>query len=195
MEFNKLNAGNQERAIAEIQANDGYLDYEWYDDIETDFMNILKLLGYYSIVTSFSGFSSQGDGASFTARYYHEPSLVNKIKSYAPQDEELLRIAKAMTATQRKVRYDLGAIITKSGRYEHELTMRVETYSNNGIVDEDIIAEREDEILEHSRDLAIWYYKKLNNQYDYLMSDEAVKEHIIANELDFDYQEDDDENN
>ncbi len=195
MKFEQLNSGNQERAIAEIKDNDGYFEYEdSVTSIKEDFQAILKLFGYYNINCYYSGFSSQGDGASFEARYSHEPSLINKIKSYAPQDEELYRLAKELTNTQRKVRYDLGAKLTTSGNYAHEMTMRVETYSNNSLVDEDIIAEKcEDEILEHSRDLARWYYKKLNEAYDYSMLDETVKAYIIANEIDFDYEDNDDE--
>ena len=196
MLFEKLNSGNQERAIAEIKDNDGYFEYEdSVEHIKTDFKTILELFGYYNINCYYSGFSSQGDGASFTASYYHEPRLLQKIKSYAPQDEELHRLAKELTNTQRKVRYDLGAKLTTSGaNYSHEMTMRVETHSNNSLVDEDIIAEKcEDEILEHSRDLARWYYKKLNEAYDYSMLDETVKAYIIANEIDFDYEDNDDE--
>ena len=55
--------------------------------------------------------------------------------------------------------------------------------------------EYDEEVTELIEELSSGYYKRLNEQYDYLMSDEAVKEHIIYNELEFDYEEDDDENN
>ena len=54
---------------------------------------------------------------------------------------------------------------------------------------EDIVDSYDVETLQLHRDLAVWYYKKLNEQYDYLMSDEAIAEHIIYNELEFNYED------
>jgi len=186
--FNELSEANKAKAITDTQASYGYLDYEWFDQTETDFNDILAIIGYYDIETSFSGFHSQGDGASFTAKYSYEKGSVAKLKAYAPKDEELHRIVQELKNIQAKVCYDLEAYITPSGsNYCHEMTMSCECHSRRGNIKDDTANEYEDEILELSRDLARWYYKTLNNEYDYLMSDEAVREHIIANAEEFDY--------
>ena len=188
MLFNQLSKDNQNRAIADMRDSEDYADYDWYEADNYDFEAILNIIGYYEIVTYFTGFWSQGDGASFEARYNYEKGSVQKLKEYAPQDQELHRIAQELKNIQAKACYDLEAKITTSGNYCHEMTMHCECSSRRGNIKDDTAQGYEDEVLELSRDLAIWYYKKLNDTYDYLMSDEAVAEHIIANELEFDYE-------
>jgi len=187
--FNELNEVNQARAIKATLENECYLDYEWHDFTTKDFKNILEILGYYDIKSYFSGFYSQGDGASFEARYSYEKQSVNKIIDYASLDKELHRIAKELFNIQNKLRYDLEAKITTGGNYCHEMTMRCECQSLRGFINEDTVQNKEEDMLDISRDLAIWYYKQLNEQYNYLMSDEVVKKYIIANELEFDYED------
>jgi len=195
MIFTELNQGNQERAIAEIRDNDGYLDYEWYKPLSEDFEAILFILGFYSVKTYFSGFSSQGDGACFTAKYEYGKGSVKAIKKFTPLDDELHSIAQRLQDIQAKVIYDLGITIEHTSRYYHEKSVTVYLWSRRDLVSDDKLYEYDEEVTELIEELSSGYYKRLNEQYDYLMSDEAVKEHIIYNELEFDYEEDDDENN
>ena len=46
--------------------NDINTSHEWYDNIEDDIKEELKQLGFYNVDMRFSGFWSQGDGASIT---------------------------------------------------------------------------------------------------------------------------------
>ncbi len=43
----------------------------------------------------------------------------------------------------------------------------------------------EEEVTEALRDLARWLYRRLEEEFDYLNSDEAVDEAIIANDYSF----------
>ena len=43
----------------------------------------------------------------------------------------------------------------------------------------------EETVTEALRDLARWLYRQLEREYDYLTSDEAVDEAIVANEYSF----------
>ena len=43
----------------------------------------------------------------------------------------------------------------------------------------------ENEIEQLFKDLADWYYAKLENEYEYQNSDECIRETIISNEYDF----------
>jgi len=187
--FEELNEANQAKAIEDTRNSDGYLDYEWYDGTEEDFLTTLKLLGYYDIETYFSGFQSQGDGASFKAKYSYGKDSLKKIIEYAPKDEELHRIASELKAMQRIALWDVGATITTHGRYCHEMTMSADMYSYNGRVKDETAWQHESSFLELSRDLARWYYKSLQNDYEYLMSDEAIKEHLKASETEYDYEQ------
>lgn len=50
---------------------------------------------------------------------------------------------------------------------------------------QDMTADAEDAVSEALRDLARWLYRRLEREYDYLSSDEAVDETIEANEYTF----------
>ena len=49
----------------------------------------------------------------------------------------------------------------------------------------DMTADAEETVMEALRDLARWLYRQLEREYDYLTSDEAVDEAIVANEYSF----------
>ncbi len=46
-------------------------------------------------------------------------------------------------------------------------------------------ADAEETVIEALRDLALWLYRQLEREYDYLTSDEAVDEAITANAYTF----------
>ena len=73
----------------------------------------------------FSGFWSQGDGASFEGTYAYARGAARAIRAHAPKDAELHAIADALADVQRPNFYQLGADIRQSGRYCHEYTMAI----------------------------------------------------------------------
>lgn len=50
---------------------------------------------------------------------------------------------------------------------------------------QDMTADAEDIVIEVLRDLARWLYRQLEREYEYLTSDEAVDESMIANDYTF----------
>ena len=58
------------------------------------------------------------------------------------------------------------------------MSIAVERDSPTG---QDMTADAEDVVIEALRDLARWLYRQLEREYEYLSSDEAVDETIIAN--------------
>lgn len=54
---------------AKVWYEQHWLDYEWWDCVEDDWKERLEKKGFMDPKISFSGFWSQGDGASFTCRY------------------------------------------------------------------------------------------------------------------------------
>lgn len=132
----------------------------------------------------FSGFSSQGDGASFIGSYSYAPGGLKHVKAYAPQDLELHRIAKGLQDIQRKFFYKLAAKITTRGSYCHSACMHVSVEHLDDPYRD--VGEAEDEVQTLLRDFADWIYARLEEEYKYLISDEQVEESIRANEYEFD---------
>lgn len=155
---------------------------DWYDAVYDDFLEIAKILGIETTAKKiyFSGFWNQGDGAMFEGRYSYKPGSVKAIMEYAPQDTELHRIAKTLQEIQRPYFYSLGASIKHSGHYYH-------SHSNIITVDncytyQDVTRQTEDDLSEALRDLMDWLYKTLETEYEYLTSDESIKESAEINE-------------
>ena len=175
--FDELSTEAKKRAITSFQEDDSYLYYNWYQDTINDFKTILELIGYYNIEFYFSGFWSQGDGACFSARFSREKRCLQKVKSYCPKEEKILNIIEKI---QSEIPLHEEYEIKHSGHYYHEYCTNVYYLGDNEK------AEQLDErFLELSRQLMRILYKKLNDEYDYLNSSEAIIEHIKANNYEF----------
>ena len=175
--FDELSTEAKETAISSFQEDEDYLAYDWHEYTISDFKTILELIGYYDITCYFSGFWSQGDGACFSAKFSRNKRCLEKVKSYCPKEEEILNIVE-------KIQYEIPLReeykIKHSGHYYHEYCTNVYYLGDNEK------AEQLDErFLELSRELMSILYKKLNDEYDYLNSSEAIIEHIKSNDYEF----------
>ena len=175
--FDELSSEAKETAISSFQEDDSSLEYEWDEYIINDFKTILELIGYYDITCYFSGFHSQGDGACFIARFNRNKRCLEKVKKYCPKEEKILNIVEQI---QSEIPLHEEYEIKYSGHYYHEYCTNVYYLGDNEK------AEQLDErFLELSRQLMRILYKKLNDEYDYLNSSEAITELIIANDYEF----------
>jgi hypothetical protein len=132
-----------------------------------------------------SGFNSQGDGASFEGSYSYAKGAPAKIREYAPEDGELHRIADELQRVQHRHFYQLTAEISRgpgSNFYSHSGTMLVEVQHP---ADRDL-HDAVDAIGDLMRDFADWIYRQLEAQWEYLRSEESVDEMLRANEYEFD---------
>lgn len=133
----------------------------------------------------YSGFCSQGDGASFTGWYSYAKGASAAIRAYAPLDKELHRIADTLAATQRSNFYRLQATITqRSARYSHSGTMSADV-SRTDCDDWSNYANDADAIETLMRDFADWIYRQLETSYDDSVSDSVIDDTIDANEYEF----------
>lgn len=176
--------------------------HDWWDSVYDDFQQICDIIGVDldKDEPSFSGFSSQGDGASFTGQYrayafdlkthanhhYYELAPA-EIREHAPEDEELHRIADELCMLSR-VYFPIYINIKRFGssNYVHEQTMDCYVEPMGGDPDDwayEVHAHVQEQSTLLMRDLAWWLYRTLEKEYDYLTSDEAVWETIQANEL------------
>lgn len=181
------------------------VDHEWWDDVYDDFYRICEILGIDlgKNEPSFSGFWSQGDGASWTGRYsavkglgkHREPTYDTapvKIREHAPEDEVLHTIADELCLLSRIYNPVWAEVGRHSSHYVHSMTMCVSEW---GYWDEDIGFEGVDDaiaglieetLLTQFRALAGWLYDMLEKEHEHLTSDEAVIEALEANEIEED---------
>ena len=181
--FGELSKTSQNNAIEHTRSNEYYLDYEWYSFADEDFKMILELIGFYQIETRFSGFYSQGDGASFKAKYSNEKYITKKVKSCVLANDELNQIIsnfqdikKSLGNKAKDLEFEIR--FDYHHHYCHSNTMGINDIS-------DFAEDFEDDILQCCKDLADWYYKTLDYEHEFLNSDKSIAEHLIANEYEF----------
>lgn len=147
---------------------------QWKETLDTEY-------GITDAVIYWSGFCSQGDGASISTEYYIDI-------------EKFLRKCKAWSKFRvlHKIidREEIHAKIDRSSsRYNHENTVSgsVELdYNIDWTAKQESEAERLEEFLtETIRELSCKLYKELDNENDYQNSDDALWSTIEANEYDF----------
>ncbi len=175
------------------------LEHEWYDAVFEDFETICRILGVTLRTSSvrlmgggtrekphlwFRGFSSQSDGASFEGTFSHAKGAARAIRTHAPKDEELHRIADELQAVQKCNFYQLGGSIRTRGSYCHEHSMAIEVERDSPTW-QPMTDGAEDTVIEALRDLARWLYRQLEREYEYLTSDAAVDEAIAINGFTF----------
>ena len=172
---------------------------DWYDFVYEDFETVCRIFGVTLATTPvrlygggtrdkprihFSGFHSQGDGASFFGTYSHAKGSAKAIRAHAPKDAELHRIADELQAVQRRNFWQVHASIRNLGRYCHEYSMAIEVERDSPTW-QPMTDGAEDAVIEALRDLARWLYRQLRSDYDHQTSDEAVDENLAINELTF----------
>lgn len=184
--FDELSPDAQKAAIRDF--SDINVEYWcWYDCTYDDFERLCEIIGITVDQKEiyFSGFWSQGSGASFFGSYAYKSGCKKAIRDYAPQDSELHSIVDRLVMLQKPHFYQLTATISKlygAGNYCHENTMSVDTeHCRGGEIDNST----EEETQEIMRDLARWLYASLEREYEWLTSAEAIRDTIQANEYEF----------
>lgn len=176
--FNELSEDAKKRAIS-----DNYninTDYDWYDTILFDFIDECEKIGIaidYNDI-SFSGFYSQGDGASFEGEVCHNVSTFLKhIGIELPEN-----IAKCI--------YIRFVRIPHCGCHEYtcktELEAGFDEYGADVETEYSEILEIIEKRAEQVRlDLCNKLYRDLEQMYEDLTSDEGIASTLIANEYEF----------
>jgi len=162
-----------------------------------------KALGFDIDTVYWSGFWSQGDGASWTGRI----DIVKWCTNQMAENPEY-RILRAMAEGELIEPY---THVSQSGRYYHQYTMGVDSidvirddedkydgeleplFVGNTCLEllaavggEDALTALEKDILESARDYAVTIYHNLEKEYEYMSSEEAFAETAEANDWSFD---------
>lgn len=135
---------------------------------------------------AYRGFSSQGDGASFTGRWVQDLKASAAIRAEAPRDTELHRIADALCSVNIYPHRELAEITRRSYHYAHEMTVDIEVTRNSN-EDEDIDIRPEDVrcVDEALRSFMRWIYRQLELAWDRSLSDASLIENLTDNDYEF----------
>ena len=159
----------------EISPHDG-----WYEDIIVDFCdNICPHLGLdvsYKDV-EFTGFWSQGDGASFTGNFFLRDINLTDLKASVPTEVELHQLAAELQVLAEAHPNIEGHIDRFPSLYSHSNTMGTGYWSSESHYNEETeaFAPYEDQLLHTFRQLADWLYSRLNETYDFYLADATAQ--------------------
>ena len=197
--FSELSDSAKEAARSQWREQDQHDD--WWKHIYEDAVRMGVLLGIeicnkYPGKTRhpvpaiyFSGFHSQGDGACFEGTYNAKLDAAALISAEAPQDGELLAIARELTVLQTTARLKCGGQlegrITSSSICCHSSRMDIgAVYVDGG--DGYPTQQQQDDLTTLMRRFADWIYGNLEAEDGYLNSDECVDEALSQDHYEFD---------
>ena len=193
--ISELSPEAKKTAIEGIRNDRGFtereIDLDWVIENETE---DLEALGLDNVEIAFTGFWSQGDGASFTARVNDIP---NFIKTIGVTDEILPKVLAAFEEV-----YEMR-IVRIDSRYFHENTVRFEIeemddtelviMSGFGIGDITVDLTETLEEIGLEKKASEWVkakckeiYRKLEKAYNEEFSEEAAEEWIDSIGMEFD---------
>lgn len=182
--FSELTPAVQKRVLDKMR--DWQVDYDWYESEIDYWKEKLDLIGFENAKIAFSGFSSQGDGASFTADINSE-KIFNTLAYCAERydDARVIDLAEKLYVNDG---FEMRIERTHSN-YSHERTVKVNVEMDFRYRDNKFwkhIMENFEYVLDMLRiDLCHAIYKSLESEYDYLTSDESIIEMIEANDYEF----------
>lgn len=179
------------------------VDYDWWDSVYEDFSMLCEKIGLTvdQKKTYFSSFSSQGNGAGFTA----DVDLLKLIAGISGETwrEHAPQLDKDNNFTPNKCKVNNRVLsLIKSGviefsvdcegkdrGYPHTKANISYDYTSGNCVNYKNIDKElsylEDWVESVVGELDSLFFKLLEGQYDYLTGDEAIKETIEANEYEF----------
>jgi hypothetical protein len=207
--FEELSPESQENALNNNR--DINVDYEgWEDGVTEGFKEDMGEIGIDDITISYTGFNSQGDGASFTSDDVDTRKLFDAvgIKSNKALNME---IDDERSKGEDKEFYDLLDTMEEVGQLDRnrikpeeirvwiKRTDRSHYHYNTVEAEVEIWDEPDgweepdtftvdiaDQVTQYVRELCKDLYRSLEKEYDYLTSDESVKETLIDNDYKFD---------
>ncbi len=163
-----------------------YPDYDWWESVYEAAKTGAGLLGIEIDGINFSGFCSQGDGARFRGSYRFKKGWRKAILAEfgeGPYRDALLDIGQQLQEAQARQFYKLEATVAYHGYYEHSgCTSIGVSHAEDPYRD---IGDCEDAVIQALREFMDYIYEWLEDEYDWLTSDEQVDESIRANEYTF----------
>ena len=166
--FAELSDDAKERALNEFR--DINVEFNWWECSFDTIRTAGKLLGLEIREIQFDTDSY----CMFDAHYRYARGAVKAVRDEFPHATDLHKVAKDLQALQKRHFYSLSCAITEGRSMNQYSCFRF---------GEDYECEDLGDIID---DFAHWARILLRDEYEYLTSDEAVKEMIEANEYEFD---------
>ena len=143
---------------------------------------ILEEMGFSNPKIAYSGFWSQGDGASFTCdNWGYKKGMLDKIRKNCPTWSSLHLIAKELQSLSKKTGYTLEfSVYRRSYHYCHENTVDCAFGYNE--YDEKI----QDYVSDAVKKLCKTLYDSLEKSYYDATSDKSIEDFYTSNEYLFD---------
>lgn len=196
--FEELSEPAKQAARERLIRDGNYPFYEWWSDMFDTMREVGDCMGVSMEDIRFSGFCSQGDGASFKGNFTYTPDMNARLAAFygANMPGKIQEIANMLTGLcapiwmARRLADDpedgdglVRATITYSGGlYVHENTMSVDLDEEMFIEDDEFYS-TERALRDIMRELAKWIYDELEQEYDSIMSDEQVDEFLSQDYL------------
>jgi hypothetical protein len=194
-------ASSQRTALLEKYRYINVEHNNWWDCVESDFTEDMKQVGIEVDKIYFSGFWSQGDGACFVGSLDNALTYLNHHHvDQFPMLRKLIEMGGGVWATSEH-----------RGRYYHSSSVSINAECDpfwqcanpkselqeaviqrwDGMVDKEIV-DFEAALAEQWRTYMNDLYTKLEEEHDYLTSDDAVWDTLEANELIEEVEEEED---
>lgn len=185
MEFTR----EQEELIEKYR--DINIDRNWWVDTEEEWVGRLAEKGIDAEDFAFTGFYSQGDGASFCGFIDIEKFL----KAHNMEDEYRVVV---FFARRRDLVFQISRMSNRHHAHEHTVGLSVSDHTYNDFDPDDVrysvhevmaqeyvnlSSDFEEKVMDICRSLMREYYAELRAEYESLCSDEAVWDTIVANDL------------
>ena len=172
LNFDELNKEQQQKVIDSFR-EDVHHDFEDFmaNDTYYNFKELLSIIGFVNVTINYSGFCSQGDGASFTGTYFHDDSPENILRAIKSSHLDYILEGTDIMEYLGKIENCEGVEeVYRVGRYYHENSI----YCENESV----------QLL--AREISRTIYEELESQYEYLHTDEYIEERMKNNHYEFD---------
>ena len=182
-EFNELSEATQEKVLDNLWDINVDSSYDWWDNSICDWIERLSERGFNDAEIRFSGFGSQGDGARFTCTDVDILKFLN-----------FQGLLYAFPGIEKSIEEgDVSATIEKCGMHymhSHKYTVEacVEYNDNFPLVirdkpfDPDQPQDLTRLLTEDVREQSQCIYNELRDEYFHLISDDCVKDTILAND-------------
>ena len=163
--FAELSAKAQAKAIETFSEREG--EYWSGEYASAEFKKKLEALGFEDVDTQYSGFYSQGDGASFTSSSFDIRKVMKAI-GIASLFKSFYSIVKTQDIQGRVYRIPCN--------YAHECTIKVDFPEYMGYSKQEGDVARA--LTEYVRGLSKSFYNSLETEYDYACSEENARQYL-----------------
>lgn len=193
--YDELSDKSKEKAY-ELWVNMSDSDYDWHNQVLEEWEERLEKYGFINTKIFYSGFWSQGDGASFNAdidlRILAYEWAISEIID--TENENIFPFLDFIEDDSIGSTLKICVIGGLSNHYSHEKTRYIETDGNGYEWNESgpepsWIEPMMNELIDYVEEVRLCLcqeiYSSLRDEYDYLISEESFKESIESNEYEF----------